>query len=79
MRIRQALEAQLGPAGQQQISDIAIDPASVRAILINEVVPADPAQDFYGSEGSEYAQSAIALFRRAGVQLDSMADILRMG
>ncbi|MDD6049674.1 MAG: uracil-DNA glycosylase [Clostridiales bacterium] len=79
MRIRQALEAQLGPAGQLQISDIDVDPASVQAILINEVVPADPAQDFYAGEGSEYAESAIALFRRAGVQLDSMADILHMG
>lgn len=79
MNIRQALETQLGPAGPLQLSNLELDPASIRAIMINEVVPADPAQDFYGESGEEYLSTLLPLFRQAGLDVQSISDVLRMG
>ena len=79
MNVRQALEARLGPAGSLQLNDIALDPAAIRAIMINEVVPADPAQDFYGSSGQEYLSTTIPLFQKAGLPVENIQDILSMG
>lgn len=79
MNIKQELEARLGSAGALQLNDISIDPASIHAIMINEVVPADPAQDFYGSSGEQYLSTAIPLFQKAGLPVKSIQDILDMG
>ncbi len=79
MNIRQALEAQHGPAGSLHLSNLELDPASIRAIMINEVVPADPAQDFYGESGEEYLSTLLPLFRQAGLDVQSISDVLRMG
>ena len=79
MNIRQALEAQHGPAGSLHLSNLELDPASIRAIMINEVVPADPAQDFYGESGEEYLSTLLPLFRQAGLDIQSISDVLRMG
>ena len=79
MNIRQTLESRLGPAPQLQLNDVDVDPASIRAILINEVVPADPAQDFYGSSGKEYLSTTIPLFQQAELPVQSIQDILDMG
>lgn len=79
MNIRQALESQMGAAPQLQLNDVDVDPARIRAIMINEVVPADPAQDFYGSSGEEYLSTTIPLFRQAGLQAETIQDILDMG
>ena len=54
MNIKQTLEAQFGAQPHIQLNDVDVDPTSIRAIMINEVVPADPAQDFYGTSGEEY-------------------------
>ena len=79
MNIRQTLESRLGPDPQLQLNDVDIDPASIRAVLINEVVPADPAQDFYGSSGEDYLSTTIPLFRQAGLEAQSIQDILDIG
>lgn len=79
MNIKQELEARLGPAGDLQLNDIDIDPALIRAIMINEVVPGDPAQDFYGSSGEQYLSTAIPLFQKAGLPVEGIQDILDMG
>lgn len=79
MNIKQTLEHQLGAQPHIQLNDIDIDPASIRAIMINEVVPADPVQDFYGSSGEQYLSTTIPLFQKAGLPVESMDDILRMG
>ena len=78
MNIRKALEAQLGEAGPVRLNDVEVDPLSVRAVMINEVVPEDPAQDFYGSGGA-YMSTVIPLFQKAGLMVESIGDILRMG
>lgn len=79
MNIKKELEAHLGPTQSLQLNDIDIDPDRVRAIMINEVVPADPAQDFYGSSDADYLSTTIPLFQKAGLPVQSIDDILRMG
>ena len=79
MNIKQALEAKLGLLPHIQLNDIEVDPASIRAVMINEVVPADPAQDFYGASGQEYLSTTLPLFQQAGLEVTSIDDILRMG
>ena len=79
MNIKQTLEAQLGSQPHIHLNDIDIDPASIRAIMINEVVPQDPAQDFFEASGEAYLSTTIPLFQKAGLPVETVDDILRMG
>lgn len=79
MNVKQTLETQLGAASQLRLNDVDVDPARIRAVMINEVVPTDPAQDFYGSSGEEYLSTTIPLFRQARLQVETIRDILDMG
>ncbi|MBQ8556646.1 MAG: uracil-DNA glycosylase [Clostridia bacterium] len=79
MNIKQELERQLGANPSVQLNNVEIDPASIRAIMINEIVPADPAQDFYGSSGEAYLSTTIPLFQKAGLAVENIGDILNMG
>ena len=79
MNIRHTLEQQLGAAPHIRLNDVDVAPEDIRAILINEVVPADPAQDFYGSSGEEYLSTALPLFCQAGLPAETISDILAMG
>lgn len=79
MNIREALEARFGTQRELRLNDVEVDPAKIRALLINEVVPADPAQDFYGSSSGEYLSTALPLFRMAGLDVQSIRDVLDMG
>lgn len=79
MNIRQQLQQTLGAVSHIQLNDVEVDPAAIRAIMINEVVPDDPAQDFYGSCGEQYLSTTIPLFQKAALPVETMADILRMG
>ena len=62
-----------------QFNDINIDPLSVKAIMINEVVPIDPYQDFYGQSDADYLKTTIPLFQKAGYNVSSIKDILNLG
>ena len=79
MNIKRALESRLGVTPHIRLNDLDVDPASIRAIMINEVVPADPAQDFYGACGEEYLTTTLPLFRQAGLAAQSILDILNIG
>ncbi|MBQ7850746.1 MAG: uracil-DNA glycosylase [Clostridia bacterium] len=79
MNIRHELENRLSARPHLHLNDVDLDPAAIRAIMISEVVPADPAQDFYGSADADYAATALSLFRQAGVNVCSIDDLLRMG
>ena len=79
MNVKYELERLLGSAPNIQLNDVDVDPASIRAILSNEVVPADPAQDFYGSSGEEYLSTTIPLFQQAGLPISSIREILDLG
>ena len=79
MNVKYELERLLGSAPNIQLNDVDVDPASIRAVLINEVVPADPAQDFYGSSGEEYLSTTIPLFQQVGLPISSIREILDLG
>lgn len=79
MNIRRELGERLVIPPHIRLNDLDVAPASVRAIMINEVVPADPAQDFYGDSGEAYLSTSLPLFRQAGLAVDSITDLLHMG
>lgn len=66
--------------GADRLPDLTLDPRRVYAIMINEVAPADPSDDFYTVSGqSEYQASALALFRKAGEGFAGVDEILARG
>lgn len=79
MNIKQTLETQLGAQPHIRLNNVEIDPAAIRAIMVNEIVPEDPAQDFYGASGELYLSTTIPLFQQAGLPVKTANDILRMG
>ncbi len=79
MNIKQELEAKAGIANAIYLNDIEIDPLTIKAIMINEVVPADPTQDFYGSANADYLKTTIPLLQGAGAAINSIQDVLQMG
>ena len=79
MNVKDVLERKLGFNEKLRLNDVEIDPASIRAIMINEVVPEDAGQDFYGSSGEQYLSTTIPLFQKAGLQVECIDDILQMG
>ena len=79
MNIKHALASQLGEKEHIQLNDVDIDTAGIRAIMINEVVPEDPRQDFYGKSGEQYLSTTIPLFQKAGLPVEGINDILQMG
>ena len=79
MNIKQKLEAKAGIANAIYLNDIEVDPLTIKAIMINEVVPADPTQDFYGSADADYLKTTIPLLQGAGAAVASIQDVLQMG
>ena len=49
------------------------------SIMINEVVPSDPVQDFYGAPDADYLKTTIPLLQGAGTAVSSIQDILQLG
>lgn len=79
MNIRTELGKVLGITDGIFLNDVELDPSAVRAVMINEVVPSDPKQDFYGGPGADYMMAAVSLLRNAGAPVSSIHDVLRMG
>jgi len=79
MNVRTELEKAVGTMEHIQLNNLEIDPLKIKAIMINEVVPSDPAQDFYGQSTADYLTTTIPLFQKAGFQVSDIRDILQMG
>ena len=79
MNIKRELEAKAGAANGIYLNNIDIDPLTIKAIMINEVVPADPSQDFYGTPDADYLKTTIPLLQKAGAEAASIQDILQKG
>ena len=79
MNIKKELEKINDNSKHFQFNDIDVDPLSIKAIMINEVVPADPYQDFYGQYDADYLKTTIPLFQKAGYNVSSIKDILDLG
>ncbi len=79
MNIKQNLE-QLNPsAAPLFFNNIDISPDTIKAIIINEVVPAHPQDDFYGSPCAAYLSTAIPLFQTADISAASAHELLPKG
>ena len=79
MNIQNELEAKVGITNSIYLHNIEIDPLTIKAIMINEVVPSDALQDFYGVPDADYLKTTIPLFQGAGAEVKSIQDILQMG
>ena len=79
MNIKKELEMKAGITNGIYLNNIDIDPLTIKAIMINEVVPSDPSQDFYGTPDADYLKTTIPLLRGAGTEVTSIQDILQMG
>ena len=79
MNIKKELETKLGAANDIYLNNIDIDPLTIKAIMINEVVPSDPLQDFYGTPGADYLKTTIPLLQGAGSKVTSIQDVLQSG
>lgn len=79
MNIKTALEKKAGTANGIYLNNIDLDPLTIKAVMINEVVPADPLQDFYGTPDADYLKTTIPLLQGAGAEAASIQDILQMG
>lgn len=79
MNIQNELEAKVGITNSIYLNNIEIAPLTIKAIMINEVVPSDALQDFYGVPDADYLKTTIPLFQGAGAEVKSIQDILQMG
>lgn len=79
MNIKTELETKLGTKTGICLNNIEIDPLTIKAVMINEVVPSDPSQDFYGAPDADYLKTTIPLLQGAGAEVTSIQDVLQMG
>ncbi len=79
MNIKKELEKNVGVSNDIYLNNIDISPSAIKAIMINEVVPSDPLQDFYGLPDADYLKTTIPLLQGAGTAVTSIQDILQMG
>lgn len=79
MNVKKELETKVGIANGLYLNNIEIDPFTIKAVMINEVVPPDPVQDFYGEPSADYQKTIIPFFQFAGNHVSSIFDILQMG
>jgi hypothetical protein len=80
MNIKNELERIVTAQGENiRLYDLEIDVDAIHAIMINEVVPANPKEDFYSGTSADYLKTTIPLFHRARIPVNSMEEILSMG
>ena len=79
MNIKSELQQLCGDTQNLRLNDVNIEPETIQAIMINEVVPSSPEEDFYGKPDSAYMSTTIPLFRKAGIDVGSVQDILNRG
>ncbi len=79
MNIESELQRLCGDTRHLRLNDVNIEPETIRAIMINEIVPIDSDDDFYGKPDSAYMSTTIPLFRKAGIEVNNIQDILNLG
>ena len=79
MNIESELQRLCGDTRHLRLNDVNIEPETIRAIMINEIVPIDSDDDFYGKPDSAYMSTTIPLFRKAGIEVNSIYEILNLG
>lgn len=79
MNIKSELQQLCGDTQNLRLNDVNIEPETIWTIMINEVVPSCPEEDFYGKQDSAYMSTTIPLFRKAWIEVNSIQDILDHG
>ena len=79
MNIKSQLQQLCGDTEFLRLNDINIEPEKIQAIMINEIVPIDSDDDFYGKPDSAYMSTTIPLFRKVGIEVDNIQYILSLG
>lgn len=79
MNIQKELQQLSAGEADMRFNNVDVAPETIRAIMINEVVPLCPEEDFYGKPDSAYMSTTIPLFRKAGIEVGSVQDILNNG
>lgn len=79
MNIKSELQQLCGDTQNLRLNDVNIEPETIQATMINEVVPSCPEEDFYGKPDSAYMSTTIPMFRKAGIEIGSVQDILNNG
>lgn len=79
MNIQKELQQFSAGEADMRFNNVDVAPETIRAIMINEVVPSSPEEDFYGKPDSAYMSTTIPLFRKAGIDVGSVQDILNRG
>lgn len=79
MNIKSELQQLCGDTQNLRLNDVNIEPETIQAIMINEVVPSCPEDDFYGKPDFAYMSTTIPMFRKAGIEIGSVQDILNNG
>ena len=79
MNIREELQ-KAGPGSDGlYFNPVDVVPDRINAVLINEIVPEDPGDDFYGGPDAAYLTTALPLFQEAGIRAGTILDILSQG
>lgn len=81
--IAQAFNNSLEPA-RMQFPDTEMDVSSIKAVMISEVPPQNPEDWFYSCSREQerepdYMKTTCSLFQRAGVEVQTIEDILNLG
>lgn len=79
MNIEEVLKQFVGGETDLRFNNVEVTPETIYAIMINEIVPSHSEEDFYGKQDAAYMSTTIQLFRKAGIKVDSVQDILDKG
>ena len=79
MNIKQQLRQLSERETDMHFNNVEVNPKIIQTIMINEVVPSSPEEDFYGKPDSAYMSTTIPMFRKAGIEIGSVQDILNNG
>ena len=61
------------------IPKISLNPEKIRLIVISESPPSDPKDDYYADGDASYVQNTCHAFSQAGIQADSIDDLISQG
>ncbi len=75
-----ALAGELGlPASDLRLPEVTVDPDAIRVVVVNEGPPPDPADAFWAPGDPSDLRSALALFADAGLEAQSLGDLMGRG
>lgn len=61
------------------LPEVTVSPESIKVMMINEVSPKNPADDFYADGTPDYMVTTKMLFKSAGIEIETAADLLALG